>query len=166
MNKEYSSKIDEFAAAQIEILTRKGRCFLGLQEEIAREIAVMTMEHVIDRAELPESEDGASKWTFGVYRNTCLNYMRKWFAKTNLSLAEYHEESNAYYVAELHDFLSVAIKNLDPILADVIRLHYFEQFSYEEIGEMLEINPAAARKRASRALQALRVTIEQLQTQQ
>jgi len=62
--------------------------------------------------------------------------------------------------AELSRELERAIATLSPAMRETLVLRYFEGLSFEEIGERIGRNEAAARKRYSRALEDLREALE------
>ena len=53
------------------------------------------------------------------------------------------------------DFLRKAIATLKPEHQDIITLRYFQGLNSEQIGEVLELNPATVRSRLSRSLKLL-----------
>ena len=54
------------------------------------------------------------------------------------------------------DFLKNAITTLKPEHQDIITLRYFQGLNSEQIGEVLELNPATVRSRLSRSLKLLK----------
>ena len=58
--------------------------------------------------------------------------------------------------SESGELLQRAIDRLSPKLAEVVRLRYPGQLSYEEIGELLDVPPGTVRSRLNRAHAALR----------
>ena len=54
------------------------------------------------------------------------------------------------------DFLRNAIAGLKPEHQDIITLRYFQGLNSEQIGEVLELNPATVRSRLSRSLKLLK----------
>jgi RNA polymerase sigma-70 factor (ECF subfamily) len=54
------------------------------------------------------------------------------------------------------DFLKNAIATLKPEHQDILTLRYFQGLNSEQIGEVLELNPATVRSRLSRSLKQLK----------
>jgi len=62
--------------------------------------------------------------------------------------------------AEERDRVRDAVTKLAPKYREVIVLHYLEELSYDEVADVLGITSAAARRRALRARDMLRESLE------
>lgn len=58
--------------------------------------------------------------------------------------------------------VEAAISELPPLLRETFVLRFYEEFSFEEIGVLVDRNETAVRKRYSRALAELRTRLEHL----
>jgi RNA polymerase sigma-70 factor (ECF subfamily) len=69
--------------------------------------------------------------------------------------------SEAAARAELKVRLQEALNSMDALDREVLALRHFEQLSTAEVGQVLDITPAAAGKRYVRALKRLRAILQQ-----
>src|SRR5438552_3385774 len=66
-----------------------------------------------------------------------------------------HDPEREYLAGERESLVQAAVKRLPGMLREAVILHDYEGLSHEEIAAMAKIQPAAQRKRYSRALAAL-----------
>jgi len=111
--------------------------------------------------ELPEGDERARMWLFGVARGTLLNHRRgqrrRWALadRIRLQVRESPTSPAADERAEVRD----AIDRLDPDLAELVRLVHCEGLSLVGAAELLGIPASTARGRYQRAKEKLRVAL-------
>jgi len=67
----------------------------------------------------------------------------------------WQDQSRVIYRREFLRRVDLALDRIDPKLAVPLRMHMFEDVSYEEIGRRLELKPDTVRKRCSRGREKL-----------
>lgn len=108
-----------------------------------------------------------STWIYRVVSNVCLDFHRRNKGKGNASLDELHESGiepkdskptpqTELERSELKRQLSNAIQSLPEDLKSAVVLRDIHGLSYEEIGEVLDINVGTVRSRLFRARSKLR----------
>lgn len=111
--------------------------------------------------DLPDDDERARMWLFGIARGTLLNHARgerrRWALADRIRLQTRSEASAPASDdgAEVRD----AIARLDPDLAELVRLVHWERFTLVEAAEVLGIPPSTARGRYARAKDDLRVAL-------
>ena len=76
-------------------------------------------------------------------------------------VAEVPSPSRRLEGLEANSAVEAAIADLPPLLRETFVLRFYEEFSFEEIGSLVDRNETAVRKRYSRALGELRARLEQ-----
>ena len=111
--------------------------------------------------ELPDDDERARMWLFGIARGTLLNHARgqrrRWALADRIRL-QVRESATAPAAddgAEVRD----AIDRLEPDLAELIRLVHWERLSIVDAAELLGIPASTARGRYQRAKDALRAAL-------
>lgn len=97
--------------------------------------------------------------------NEALGYIRKHKKFGIEEIEERHcpaisSGESAYMQEELRSEIHKAIKNLPPKCQQVFVLSRFEELSYKEISEKLQISPKTVENQISKALKVLRVTLK------
>lgn len=97
--------------------------------------------------------------------NEALGYLRKHKKYTTTEVQEQHRPSTSsgeevYLNGELADQIHVAIDALPPRCKAVFVLSRFEEMSYKEIGEQLNISPKTVENQISKALKLLRAALK------
>jgi RNA polymerase sigma-70 factor (ECF subfamily) len=109
------------------------------------------------------AEAALGTWLYRIVFTTCLTYLRR--RRPHLS---YDAELDLRSQASIEDFddlvarrcdLGSALGSLPPELCATVLLAYREGFSYEEIGEALEISPGTVGSRLNHARKLLRQTL-------
>ena len=108
-------------------------------------------------------EAALGTWLYRIVYTTCLTYLRR--RRPHLSYdAELDLRSQAS-IEDLDDLVAdrcdigTALESLPPELCATVLLAYREGFSYEEIGEALEIAPGTVGSRLNHARKLLRQTL-------
>ncbi len=119
-----------------------------------------------------EGRSTLKTWIYRIAINTCQNEIRR--LKRRPQLAETDVQTMAEYLpsttttesewqkANLRDQLAMAFSRLRPDEHDILTLRDVEERPYSEIVEILSINLSAAKMRAKRARQSLRVNLYQV----
>ena len=119
-----------------------------------------------------EGRSSLKTWIYRIAINTCQNEIRR--LKRRPQLAETDVQTMSEYLpsttttesewqkANLRDQLAMAFSRLRPDEHDILTLRDVEERPYSEIVEILSINLSAAKMRAKRARQSLRVNLYQV----
>jgi RNA polymerase sigma-70 factor (ECF subfamily) len=105
-------------------------------------------------------EAALGTWLYRIVYTTCLTYLRR--RRPHLSYDGELDLRSQASVEELDDLVAhrcdigAALKSLPPELCATVLLAYREGFSYEEIGEALEIPPGTVGSRLNHARRLLR----------
>jgi len=106
-------------------------------------------------------------WLYTIGRNLALNHLKRLSRHPEESVeeqAEFASDEEDLYDAvvrkEEYRKLHEAIKKLKPAQAEVLTLHYFEEMSTEEIGQILGKKKHAVEEMLSRARKALKEIME------
>ncbi|MEU2205650.1 sigma-70 family RNA polymerase sigma factor [Microbacterium oleivorans] len=114
-----------------------------------------TMTTVWRRASsIPDDDDGARLWMFGVARNVVLNTTRGQRRRTLLTERLRHVVYSAPEVDPVsEDVLDVraALLKLSPDLAEIVRLVHWDGFSISETAQIMGLPDSTARSRYGRA---------------
>ncbi len=111
--------------------------------------------------ELPEDEERARMWLFGIARGTLLNHARgqrrRWALADRIRLGATEDRGGppADAGAEVRD----AISRLDSEHAELVRLVHWDGFTLAEAAELLGIPASTARGRYARAKDELRAAL-------
>ena len=105
-----------------------------------------------------ESADHLKWWLFRVTTNCVNDHWRSLMRHPTIPLDEIDEPSVSYEcfdeMEELHE--------LKPKEQMVLRMYYYEGYSFKEIAAVLGISEAAVRQRLSRARKALKATLSNI----
>lgn len=102
-----------------------------------------------------ENKEHEKAWLIRVTINACKNHLKSSYYLLNLPL----EENLSYSTKESSGILS-AVLNLPPKYRTVIHLHYYENYSIEELAKLLHKNPATIGTWLSRGRGLLRTTLK------
>lgn len=106
--------------------------------------------------------DNFKAWVFTIARNTCYNYLR-----TKKQQVDFNEEYIAPERDKLEDYglkecVENAISELPVSYREVIILREYEDYSYQEIAEILDIDLSLVKIRIHRARLILKKTLKPL----
>lgn len=109
------------------------------------------------------AEGSVRSWLYGIARRQCARRLERG-PRPHLELVvENHASTNrpdsALRDARLAGGLHRVLSNLKPTERDALVLRFAGDLSFKEVAEILNINEATARKRASRGLLQLRTTL-------
>ncbi len=101
-------------------------------------------------------------WLSSIAVNTCRDYRRSaWFRRARAQLPlEAALMAPAPPLDSPDDSLAEEIIALPPKLKEVILLHYYQGFTYDEIAVMLAISRSTVRARLNQARKRLKTTLE------
>lgn len=152
----------------IEPLTRFAHSVVGsldVAEEIVQRVVVRLWEN---RANL-DTERSIKAYLYRAVKNEGLkeyrsNRVRSTYIKTVQLESFLDEQSKGFRSAENDSLtrltIAEAIENLSERRMIAVRLRYESDMSYQEMGEIMGISPAAAMQLTLRALDDLRILIE------
>lgn len=96
------------------------------------------------------------RWLKRIIINSAIDYIKK---KSKLLLIDELQGIEArHYDREFED-LYEAVDTLEPELKSIIVLKYFQGYTIDEVGEILEIAPSRVKNRLHKALKLLRMEI-------
>jgi len=105
-------------------------------------------------------------WLFGIASHVCRDWLRRRGRRPEMPFESPPEQvasertDELVEAAEERDRVRDAVTKLAPKYREVIVLHYLEELSYDEVADVLGITSAAARRRALRARDMLRESLE------
>ncbi|MDO5501987.1 MAG: RNA polymerase sigma factor [Actinomycetia bacterium] len=144
---------------QAEALTRHGPDLLAyfrrrVGDNDAADLLSETMVVAWRRiAVLPEDDESARRWLFGIARNVLLNASRTQRRQARLA-DRLRSQLSATAVAAAADTgveVRDAIARLDPHLAEIVRLVHWEGFTLKETAEILGAPASTVRSHYQRA---------------
>lgn len=144
--KKYSAKIYRFC---LKMLSNK-----ELAEDAFQETFIKVYEN---RLNFRTKNFGA--WIYKIARNTCINLLR-----TRRNYEDIEQSVKCYYIdnsdIEMLDFIRKSVEKLPPKLKEAFILREYEEFSYQEIADILSIDLSLAKVRVHRARLLLRKMLE------
>ena len=129
---------------------------LGLSHSEAEDVLQETFVALMQRASAPEQPE---HYCIRSYRNRAMNYRRGLWRrlKRELESRRWFERDSAESPPEMAAMRSLA--NLPREQREVIVLKIWHEYTFEEIGQLLEISPNTAAGRYRYGLQKLRVNL-------
>ncbi len=111
-----------------------------------------------------ERRSSIKTWIFSIARNTVTNFLTR---DRKIQEAELDESLSIEKMTrrefEMRKDLLVALSKIPKDHAEVLRLYYFDRFSYREISELLGISIGTVKSRLSRAKDYLKKEMEKMQ---
>lgn len=105
-------------------------------------------------------------WFFGISRRICIQHLRRRDRRRSLltrwfypGAEEAHTPPDPAEQSEARRALAQALGRLKPKLRDAVLLRYQAGLDHREVAQALHISPAAARKRTSLGISALRAEL-------
>lgn len=95
--------------------------------------------------------DNFTSWLFTIARHTCLNYIRSRKEYEEYNEVFHSERKTQYEDVALKDFIEKAVNTLPVSLREALILREYEECSYKEISEILDIELSLAKVRVHRA---------------
>ena len=109
------------------------------------------------------SPAAAKSWLLTIARHEFSRWSRKSIAATVESPVDKADETQHTQQLETQEWLQRALAELPTEFRMVILMHYFEQLSYAQIAEQLEVPIGTVMSRLSRGRNHLRVALEHLE---
>lgn len=108
-----------------------------------------------------ENRSSIKTWIFSIARNTVTNFLtrRRKFRETEINEALSEAGSTGKEI-EMKKNLLIALDKIPDDHAEIIRLYYFDRFSYKEIARLLKLNIGTVKSRLNRAKEYLRKEME------
>jgi len=134
-------------------------------DDLAQETFIKAYRHM-DSIKEPGK---ARSWLYSIARNTAMDFFRKNRERTislDNSVLEYHARTTAVdynrqvAAAEISDELERCMQQLDAEDRLIVKLLYYEGFSYQEISKLLKINPNTLKSRLHRARKILLTAVQ------
>lgn len=133
-------------------------------DQQAEDLMQEAWERVIKLRLKPQRIDNPAGFLVTVTRNLCFNHIkqkrRRTFLNTFLDRAE--TAVTARDQADMSEHMQFALARLNVEYREVLVLHAYCDYDYEEIAVMLDMNVTAIRMRASRARAQLRTILESM----
>lgn len=114
------------------------------------------------------AESTVRAWLFGIARRVCIRHLRKRDRRSNLlkrwfgQTSESRPAEDPAVRSEQERMLRGALAELKPHLREAVLLRYQAGMDHGEIAQALQISAAAARKRVSMGIAALRESLRPL----
>ena len=130
--------------------------------EVALDLAQDTFVQVYKEIDKASGEFALDAWIYRIATNYGLRYLNRKRLRqfVRLDSSESFDESLAIAgpedQTETRILVEQALGTLKPIDAAVLQLHFGNGFTYEEIGEVMEMSSEAVRKRVSRSVEKFR----------
>jgi len=131
---EFNKCVDDFSDGIYRFILKN----LG-EEEKARDIVQDTYEKLWIRAD-NVSYEKARSYLFTTAYHTMIDWIRKEKRLTNLDEVNFNEYSYTDQYTGLNEILEQALQRLPEIQRSVILLRDYEGYSYQEIGEITDLN--------------------------
>jgi RNA polymerase sigma-70 factor (ECF subfamily) len=130
--------------------------------EVALDLAQDTFVQVYKEIDKTSGEIALDAWIYRIATNYGLRYLNRKRLRqfVRLDSCESFDESlviaGPEEQAEIRILIEQALGTMKPIDAAVLQLHYGNGFTYEEIGEVIEMSSEAVRKRVARSVEKFR----------
>lgn len=102
-----------------------------------------------------KGESSLKTWIFAIARNTVINYVTRRRIKEE-DIESYFQEKSTYKEVEMKIKLLLAMEKLAIEHREILKLYYFDGFSYKEIAKLLGIKPGTVKSRLNRAKLSLK----------
>ena len=130
--------------------------------EVALDLAQDTFVQVYKEIDKTSGEIALDAWIYRIATNYGLRYLNRKRLRQFVRL-DSHESFDEYLAVagpeeqtETRILIEQALSILKPIDAVALQLHFGNGFTYEEIGEVMEMSSEAVRKRVARSVEKFR----------
>jgi RNA polymerase sigma-70 factor, ECF subfamily len=130
--------------------------------EVALDLAQDTFVQVYKEIDKTSGEFALDAWIYRIATNYGLRYLNRKRLRQFVRLGSRESFDESLAIAGPEDqtetriLIEQALGTLKPIDAAVLQLHFGDGFTYEEIGEVMEMSSEAVRKRVSRSVEKFR----------
>lgn len=126
------------------------------QKQLAEDIAQDVFIKCYEKMDSFRNESSYKTWLIRITVNKCKDVLKSWSFK-NLYITDFFRLKHAYSTLEQQYFsdednelISIQVFALPVKLREVIILFYYQEFSIEEISDLLKINPNTVKTRLHR----------------
>jgi RNA polymerase sigma factor (sigma-70 family) len=134
-----------------------------LAEDIAQEVFIRCYQNL----DVFRHESSYKTWIFRITINLCRDYFRSWNYK-HLTISDFFTKTSftnrtpetEYMIQEKSRQIGEKVLALPVKYREVIILYYYEEMSYNEISELLNMSQQAIKSRLHRARHKLQKSIE------
>ncbi len=132
-------------------------------EDLAQEVYLKALRNIDSLTELPL----VKFWLYRVTRNTCLDFSRKRKLRLHFPFEPEHEQPDSQtpesqiMAQEQLQSLKETIQQLPKKQREVFIMKEYGDLSYQEIAELLQINPGTVMSRLNRARQTVKNRIKE-----
>ncbi|MFD1738770.1 sigma-70 family RNA polymerase sigma factor [Bacillus salitolerans] len=128
-----------------------------ISEDITQEVFLRCYKN-LDRF---RAESNIKTWIYKITVNLCKDYLKSWAYRKILHFEKIHKTNEKTPLDHVLDTfekkqLSLYVLKLPIKYREVIILHYYEDYSIQEISELLQTSPDTIRTRMRRAKEKLR----------
>ncbi len=148
--------------------------FVMKDPDLAQDVLQESFVKAFKNIHTVQDEDKLGAWLATIATRTAIDHLRKrkkWndFTTTDVLMdieatdANANDDSTVESSLEnkmIREVLANEIEKLSPNYKEIMILHYVQQYSYEEIGQMLEMNIGTVKTRVFRAKKMLKESIE------
>ncbi len=130
--------------------------------EVALDLAQDTFVQVYKEIDKTSGEIALDAWIYRIATNYGLRYLNRQRLRQFVRLDSRESFDESLAVAGPEDqtetriLIEQALGTMRPIDAAVLQLHYGNGFTYEEIGQVMEMSSEAVRKRVTRSVEKFR----------
>ena len=130
--------------------------------EVALDLAQDTFVQVYKEIEKTSGELALDAWIYRIATNYGLRYLNRKHLREFVQLESRENFDESLAVAGPEDqtetriLIEQALGTMKPEDAAVLQLHYGDGFTYEEIGQIMEMSSEAVRKRVARGVEKFR----------
>lgn len=136
------------------------------QKQLAEDVTQDVFIKCYEKMDSFRNESSFKTWLIRITVNRCKDVLKSWSYK-NMYITDFlkpkQTKSNledSYFVSDEKESISNQVMELPVKLREVIILFYYEEFSIEEISNLLKINPNTVKTRLHRGRLKLKESIE------
>ncbi|WP_144481397.1 sigma-70 family RNA polymerase sigma factor [Cytobacillus oceanisediminis] len=136
------------------------------QKQLAEDVAQDVFIKCYEKMDTFRNESSYKTWLIRITVNRCKDVLKSWSFK-NLYLTDFFKPNQTYnslekkpFGGEENELISKQVIELPVKLREVIILFYYQEFSIEEISNLLKINPNTVKTRLHRGRIKLKESFE------